>query len=52
LSDPRKAKEKLNWTSKITFDELVAEMIAYDLKTADQKELVKRHRFKSTTHHE
>ncbi len=28
LGDPTKAKEKLGWTPKITFDELVAEMVS------------------------
>ena len=34
LGDPRKAKEKLNWTPKISFDQLVKEMIEEDLKLA------------------
>ena len=32
LGDPSKAKKKLNWHPKISFDELVEEMIKYDLK--------------------
>lgn len=32
LGDPSKAKEKLGWTPKISFDELVAEMVREDLK--------------------
>ena len=34
LGDPSKAKEKLNWTPKISFDQLVKEMIEEDLKLA------------------
>ncbi|MBK8893377.1 MAG: GDP-mannose 4,6-dehydratase [Propionivibrio sp.] len=43
LGDPSKAKEKLGWTPKITFDELVAEMVREDLKSAERDELVKKH---------
>ncbi len=43
LGDPSKAREKLGWVPKITFTELVAEMVREDLKTAERDELVKRH---------
>ena len=46
LGDPTKAKEKLGWTPKITFDELVAEMVREDLKAAERDELVKKHGYK------
>jgi GDPmannose 4,6-dehydratase len=52
LGDPTKAKEKLGWTPKITFDELVAEMVREDLKSAERNELVKRHGYKSMDYHE
>lgn len=52
LGDPTKAKNKLNWTPKITFDELVAEMVLEDLKSAERDELIKRHGFKSMDYHE
>lgn len=52
LGDPTKAKEKLGWTPKITFDELVSEMVREDLKSAERDELVKRHGFKSMDYHE
>jgi len=45
LGDPSKAKQKLGWTPKITFDELVAEMVREDLKSAQRDELVKKHGF-------
>jgi len=47
LGDPTKAKEKLGWTPKITFDELVAEMVREDLKDAERDELCKREGFKT-----
>ncbi len=52
LGDPAKAKEKLGWTPKITFEELVAEMVREDLKSAERDELVKRHGFKPMDYHE
>jgi len=52
LGDPTKAKAKLGWTPKITFNELVAEMVREDLKTAERDELVKQHGYKSMDHHE
>lgn len=35
LADPRKAREKLGWTHKISFDELVREMVEADLAELD-----------------
>ena len=32
IGDPSKAKEKLNWEAKITFNELVKEMVKFDVK--------------------
>jgi GDP-L-fucose synthase len=43
LGDPTKAKEKLGWTPQTSFDELVAEMVREDLKSAERDELVKKH---------
>ena len=37
LGDASKAKEKLNWVPKISFEELVKEMIDEDLKSAKVK---------------
>ncbi len=47
LGDPSKAKQKLGWTPKISFNELVAEMVREDLKSAERDELIKRHGYKA-----
>ena len=47
-----KAKAKLGWTPKITFDELVAEMVREDLKSAERDELVKKHGYKAMDYNE
>ncbi len=52
LGDPTKAKEKLGWTPKTTFEELVAEMVRQDFKTAKRDELIKHHGYKFMDHHE
>ncbi len=52
LGDPTKAKRKLGWTPKTTFDELVAEMVSEDLKSAERDELVKHHGYKVMDYHE
>lgn len=52
LGDATKAKAKLGWTPKITFDELVSEMVREDLKSAERDELIKRHGYKAMDHHE
>lgn len=43
LADPSKAKEKLGWSPKVTFDELVNEMVMADLKEAEKALLLKQH---------
>jgi GDPmannose 4,6-dehydratase len=45
LGDPSKAKEKLGWVPEITLDEMVQEMVAYDLEQAKQHALLKKHGF-------
>ncbi len=52
LGDPSKAKEKLGWQPKITFAELVKEMVREDLKAAERDELVKRHGYYANEYHE
>lgn len=43
LGDPSKAKEKLGWVPEITAQEMCAEMVADDLKTARRYRLLKEH---------
>ena len=52
LGDTAKAKAKLGWEPKITFDELVSEMVREDLKAAERDELVKQHGYKAMDYHE
>jgi len=52
LGDPAKAKEKLGWTPKITFNELVAEMVREDLSSAERDELIIRNGYKTRDYHE
>ena len=52
LGDASKAREKLGWTPKITFSELVAEMMREDVKAAKRDELVKAHGYSVLNFHE
>lgn len=52
LGDPTKAREKLGWTPKTTFEELVAEMVREDLNTARRDDLVRNAGYKSFDYHE
>lgn len=52
LGDPAKARQKLGWTPKTTFKELVAEMAQEDFKAAERDELVRRHGFTPYDHYE
>ena len=52
LGDPSKAKQKLGWTPKISFAELVSEMVREDLKSAKRDELVKQHGFAAYDYNE
>jgi len=46
LGDPGKAKVRLGWEPKTTFEELVAEMVQSDLKRAERDELCVREGFR------
>jgi len=52
LGDPTKAREKLGWVPKITFEEMVHEMMENDLELAKRDALVKKHGFKAFDYHE
>ncbi len=52
LGDASKAKTKLGWVPRISFDELVSEMVREDLKGAERDELVKKHGYQAFNSHE
>ena len=52
LGDASKARACLGWRPRVTFNELVAEMVREDLKTAERDELVKKHGYSAYDYHE
>lgn len=52
LGDASKAKEKLGWQSRTSFEELVKEMVREDLKKSERDELVKSHGYYTNNYHE
>ena len=52
LGDPTKAKEKLGWVPKITFEEMVHEMMENDLQLAKRDALVKEHGYRAYDYNE
>lgn len=52
LGDPSKARERLGWNPRISFVDLVKEMVREDLKTAERDELVKSHGYYTNAYHE
>ena len=52
LGDATKAKEKLGWVPKISFKELVSEMMREDLRSAERDELVKKHGYNTYNYNE
>jgi GDPmannose 4,6-dehydratase len=52
LGDSTKAKNKLGWTPKITFIELVKEMVMSDLKQAERDNLCKIEGYSTYNYHE
>ncbi len=51
LGDSTKAKEKLGWTPKITFTELVKEMVLSDLKEAERDRFCQVEGYSTYGHH-
>ncbi|MBU4002780.1 MAG: GDP-mannose 4,6-dehydratase [Proteobacteria bacterium] len=45
LGDPTKAKEKLGWEPRISFEDMIQEMVAHDLVEAQKDELCKQSGF-------
>lgn len=52
LGDPSKAKQKLGWSPKTSFAELVSEMAREDFKSAQRDELIKKHGYQTMDYHE
>ena len=52
LGDPSNARAHLGWHAKTTFQQLVAEMVREDLKSAERDELVKKHGYSAYDYHE
>ncbi|MCW5199855.1 GDP-mannose 4,6-dehydratase, partial [Desulfobulbus sp. F1] len=52
LGDPSKAKEKLGWEPKISFEELVREMIVADLRIAERDQIVRQQGYKTYNYFE
>jgi GDPmannose 4,6-dehydratase len=52
LGDPGKAMRELGWAPKISFEELVKEMVVSDLRDAERDALCKGHGFTAYDYHE
>ncbi len=44
LGDASRAREELGWAPKITFEEMVAEMVESDLRAAGEEAMINEHR--------
>lgn len=51
LGDATKAKTKLGWSPKTTFQQLVSEMMNADMKTGERDELIKTHGYSLHSEH-
>jgi GDPmannose 4,6-dehydratase len=52
LGDPSKAKKQLGWEPKITFRDMVSEMVVEDLKLAERDQIVCQKGFKAFNYYE
>ena len=52
LGDSTKAREKLGWSPKVSFEALVEEMVDSDLELAKRDALIMKEGFKVYQHHE
>jgi GDPmannose 4,6-dehydratase len=52
LGDASKAHRELGWMPRVSFDELVSEMVTEDLKEAERDALVHKHGFSAFRYHE
>jgi GDPmannose 4,6-dehydratase len=52
LGDPSKAKQKLGWSPKITFEDMVLEMTEADYKVAQRDKLIKEYGYQPMVYYE
>ena len=52
LGDPAKARERLGWSPRIPFEELVREMVVADLRDAERDALCRQEGYRTFDHHE
>ena len=52
LGDASKARRELGWEAKVSFRDLVKEMVEEDLKTAEKDALVRKHGYSVFNFHE
>jgi GDPmannose 4,6-dehydratase len=52
LGDPSKAREKLGWENRVSFDQLIKIMVHDDLKEAQKDHLCSREGFQTYNHFE
>ena len=52
LGDATKAKKKLGWSPKTSFENLVREMIEEDLNSSKRDELIKQHGLRAMDYNE
>ena len=52
VGDSTKAREKLGWRPRVSFAELVSEMVTEDLREAERDQLCRREGYKTFKHHE
>ena len=45
-------REELGWSSRISFEEVIAEMVCEDLRSAERDEMVKRHGYPAYSYYE
>jgi GDPmannose 4,6-dehydratase len=52
LGDAKKAHQELGWAPKVSFEELVREMVREDLKAAERDDLIQRHGYEASNYRE
>ena len=52
LGDPSKAKEKLGWVPRTSFDAMVQEMVEKDIRIAERDALCEREGYRTNRYYE